>query len=265
MPCTAEGDSWAGRLYLEGLLQQPCQVVRPRSGPFRARRVERRAGIEVWEHEDRSLPKAILIHDSFGDALKLPLAQSFSRLVLTRDDWPVELFEAEQPDVVLYVRAEHMLIAHPPDLNPLLEPGELRERFEAGLPVWKLEPSRAERQLQPEGSLELRWDGPQAGLALVHHAFDDTFSTPSVAWPGGRLPALRAVLDCDQAGSFDVFYQTAQEPSFDARRGFHQRLVEGRNEFILVLSVGGLQGELRIRPSLRAGTTRLHALELRAL
>ena len=62
---------------------------------------------------DSSLPNALIIRDSFGDALLPLLSENFNRSVFIFDAWEYginrKIFEAEKPDLVIYIILESNL------------------------------------------------------------------------------------------------------------------------------------------------------------
>ena len=91
-------------MYMQDVLTQEFQVLIPKrqrasvsvDPPEWAHRSER------YEHQDRSLPKAVLFHDSFGLPLIPLLSAHFSELTsLWQHDFNVSVIEALEPDVVL--------------------------------------------------------------------------------------------------------------------------------------------------------------------
>lgn len=69
----------------------------------------------IMEHEDRSLPKALVFRDSTATLSIDLLAQHFSRSVYVWHEGDVigELIDREQPDVILHFVAERFLATYP--------------------------------------------------------------------------------------------------------------------------------------------------------
>ena len=113
-----QGDSWAARLYLADRLRQ--SVWRPESawessGPTLRQGEDAARRLRWYEQDDASLPRALILHDSFGQALFELLPRFFSRtcFVWTHDFEPA-LIRAERPDVVLQVFVDRTLVALAP-------------------------------------------------------------------------------------------------------------------------------------------------------
>ncbi|TAJ25352.1 MAG: hypothetical protein EPO68_00135, partial [Planctomycetota bacterium] len=119
-PDPEPGDSWAGRLYMDGLLEQRVRRV----VPLRERRARRVEGERLpnrgvtWVNQDASLPRAVLLHDSFGPPLIPLLAEHLS---FVRAYWAPEVdarvVEELRPDVVIEMFVERALVAQTPDVE----------------------------------------------------------------------------------------------------------------------------------------------------
>jgi hypothetical protein len=70
-----------------------------------------RGDVEVFEHENRKLPRAIIFGDSNSDELRYLLIPHFSRTVLVYHchQFFYDLVRSEQPDLVLHIMAEARL------------------------------------------------------------------------------------------------------------------------------------------------------------
>ncbi|MFO0810125.1 MAG: hypothetical protein U0746_16010 [Gemmataceae bacterium] len=75
---------------------------------------------EVWEQEDASKPRVVLIHDSFAvEPLRMNLAQHCRRLVCVPSYTPDEMvIDRERPDVVVWMYVERVLRSGLPGLPP---------------------------------------------------------------------------------------------------------------------------------------------------
>ena len=69
------------------------------------------ADVTVFENPDKSLPRLVMFHDSFGYALFPFLKESFSRIVFSqRPYFSEDIIAHEKPDLVLEVHAERQLV-----------------------------------------------------------------------------------------------------------------------------------------------------------
>ena len=67
-------------------------------------------GLSVIEHEDKTLPKLVCFHDSFGWGIAPFLSNSFSRVVYVRKpNFSEEVIALEKPDLVIWMRVERVL------------------------------------------------------------------------------------------------------------------------------------------------------------
>jgi alginate O-acetyltransferase complex protein AlgJ len=73
---------------------------------------------QIYDNPDKSLPKAVLFRDSFGNSMLDFLAESFSRLVVVwQPHIDYSVIEAEKPDVVINQQVERFLVRIPDDLK----------------------------------------------------------------------------------------------------------------------------------------------------
>lgn len=149
----AAQDSMGDQLYLDDVLREPIHRLEPR-GTRRATEVSFDASIGVgarhWTNVDRTLPRVVLVHDSFGPWLAPILAESCSELWTTASTPRCGTLVAEvRPDVVLQMYTERVLrrgeiltalngdridtITTPLDATTIFDagPGDLRARVVA--------------------------------------------------------------------------------------------------------------------------------------
>jgi len=112
VPVRSDGDSWAGRVHLIGLLVNDDHQVWDPSQPWTATSTPSTSVGEFGtERRDVELPTAIVYHDSFGMALRGSLPCAFSSASFVRSlDFPSDRIERERPDVVIQVVAERFLM-----------------------------------------------------------------------------------------------------------------------------------------------------------
>ena len=76
--------------------------------------IHRSRKLQVYVGEDASLPRLMLVGDSFGNSLIKMLAEDYSRSVYIRDQFDLELIDREEPDVVINQVAERFLMTKNP-------------------------------------------------------------------------------------------------------------------------------------------------------
>jgi len=120
---TGQGNDLAALLSLSDLMPGERLTLVPRSPP-QARWLETHeplppgsVALSISETDDPTLPRAVILQDSFGDALRPFLADHFARAVYSRQGrFAPELVERERPDVVVHEMVERTLMADfPPD------------------------------------------------------------------------------------------------------------------------------------------------------
>lgn len=81
-------------------------------------RIKNTGHLTIWENENKTLPKAMLFHDSFSTRMLSFWAESFSRLVAVHQaNLDYELILQERPDLVISQQVERFLIRIPDDFN----------------------------------------------------------------------------------------------------------------------------------------------------
>lgn len=269
-PTDFQDDSWAGRLYLEDVLQQPNVELRPLfergvSEEFWSQaRVERRVSIDT-EHPRTDLPRAVVFHDSMGEKLRPLLAEHFARTSFRWvSDFDTALIEREKPDIVIQLFVERALSAFSLSTSPLDTPERCEAEFAAstqvlargleGLAADRSDPRRGiELERRADGTLLVRYGG---GGVLV-----PAFETPAGSWP-----VLRVELEAPADGAALVEFMTPRFRDY-ARlaRGVQRPLNAGANVIYVKLRVPELAGRLRLHPGLAAGEYVLRDLEVRAV
>ena len=114
---SGQGNDLAALLSLSDLLPGERLTLVPRT-PRRARWLETHGplplgsvALSVSEMDDPSLPRAVVLHDSFGDILQPFLAEHFARGVYSRQNrFAAELIERERPNIVLHEMVERSLM-----------------------------------------------------------------------------------------------------------------------------------------------------------
>lgn len=235
-------DSWAQYLYTPWLLR-PSFVLAPSHGwdvkpvgsPMRF------GSSTISDHPDTTLPNVLFLHDSFGPFMHPFLLQRCSRL---RSEWRTSVNEAvvelEQPDIVLMVKAERMLVYPPePDIQG------------AGADVtWELGPA------------SLRWSLRSANPPPTVHGdarlgADGTWTT--TAWSdrleietGGELgPNDMAVVHLDLIapadGLLEMWSSGPGETGWSKQRRTAVGLVRGRNDRSIAMPFPNHGGRLLVR------------------
>jgi hypothetical protein len=252
---------------MEDLLPQRSVVLRP----LRARRArpapDRELGtIGVLEQPGAALPRAVLIHDSFGHGLWSLLGEHFARLVSSGDlNLDRELVAAEAPDVVIQVMVERQLLAQRP---ALWDPAgtAAREAFEQGGAVlFRLADPGAAAGVEPWRGALLGLGGPgrEPPLTLQSRRSGQGLLLPPLGTPPGRPAVLRVELESSAASDLTVLYKTAAQPDYSLRRSVTAALTPGRNVLHLALPAPDLVDRLVLFFGAR-GRFEFHGLELRA-
>ncbi len=271
-PSDEQGDSWAGRLYLEDVLRQEGLAL-----SFESHTQLQQLNVEQPQHTfaerpNSGLPRAVVVHDSFGELLRPLLAEHFSRTTfLWSANFDPEMIERERPDVVIHLQVERALAGFLPSLSPLDTPERLEQEFEASSTV--LLDSRELEEFEVQGGVtavkrpDRTWDlVVDSEAQLLVPAFD----VPHEGWV-----VFKIEIECPEPSEFVLEFLTlAQRKYFvqkDPRawskqgRSWRKPVAAGHNTLWIKLLVPDLWGPLRIDPSRVLGAYRLVSLEGRAV
>ncbi|MBV9993347.1 MAG: hypothetical protein JOZ72_18890 [Alphaproteobacteria bacterium] len=110
---------------LEALAESPeperikgLAIKQARSKEIFVNKRDGRGKVQVFAHEDASLPRAVVLRDSFGSFMLPFLIESFSRVVVVSSRAVLlDLVRSEKPDVVIHELCERYLDAVPDDIR----------------------------------------------------------------------------------------------------------------------------------------------------
>lgn len=93
-------------------------------------RINNRGWMGLWRNENRRLPRAVLLMDSYGWKFQPFLAESFSSLFVVHSPFlERELIEELKPEVVISIMAERFMIRVPNDASPELALAAARKKL----------------------------------------------------------------------------------------------------------------------------------------
>lgn len=263
----AEGDTWAHRLRLSGLLRQEARVLDVLQRDF-AEPVEREGDVVRVAGPGADRPSLLVFHDSFGERVRKLFALCFGRATFVFDPhFDAARVRAEQPDVVIELFAERRLLLELPFALP--DPGgagvedALSREFErsAGahfvldvarepLAVRGVDGTRVTRE---EGALVLEHSAGAAGLVEL--------DVP--AFPSGRVALARIEVESSHPDRLDVLYRTSRLPRFHRGQIASAPVPTGRSLVHVKLDAEDLLGPLRLRCGATPGRYKLRSFELR--
>ena len=261
-------DSLMRSMHLDAEAHEP-QIELRRIGGSHARVLSQEFGERDHRHPSRSetqnddpgLPTIYLLHDSFGQWIRAPLAEYAAR-TWTRWVYGVPLNEIAElrPDLVVQIVTERHLHEKPEPTERLAETLEA-QAFAALRPVLGREELLA--AARPYLASELR--RVEGGLRLEPRVGADKLLLPAGPLPAGARAVLHLELELAQAGDLFLWYQRPDDPRFQPRRRVALTLGPGRVEVNLVVPGANPPGELLLQPTSAAGPVLVRALELRAL
>lgn len=267
------GDTWGRSMYVYDLTPQKEIALVPDPAP-RARTVletdwgPKRKKVTVVD--DPTLPRAMLLHDSFGPYIEQVLAEHFSRLACEwRYDFDTAEIAAEKPDVVIELWVERALVNISPDLIEPTHVDTARVAFQRSRDVrFALDPTRMPPEVTPSppGGTRCRLVTDDSGSAVeIRTATSaDLALLPPIDIPAGG----NAVLWLDLTSPIDttllLFYKLDPDADYDRRRCIQIPIVAGRNQLHVRLDQPGIRGRLAMRPGSDPGSYLLRAFEIRA-
>jgi alginate O-acetyltransferase complex protein AlgJ len=267
-PTPNQGDSWAGRLYMEDRLRQPdVELVfqrRARRVPLDAERPQDVAS----EIDDPILPRAVVFHDSFGEKLRPLLSEHFSRIVYHWGaDFDSAAIERERPDVVIHLMVERGLVGYRPNGSPLDTEQRLLPLFRRSREV--LARVDGPGDLEPTGGLRIApgpAEAPHALALTLPDGGEGAVLLPELAVPRDAWPVIAIDIVSPGEDLLELEFLTEREPTYSRQgRALKLSLHPGRNTLLIRLLVPDLAGRMRLRPGSLPGERLLHALEVRAV
>ncbi|MCE9592839.1 MAG: hypothetical protein K8S98_01485 [Planctomycetes bacterium] len=263
----SEGDTWAGRMYLDDILHQRVQRWR-----LAAPRAVAVPSLEEYVRDAKlsraaaPLGKAYFLHDSFGPDLRAWLGEHF-RETWTRWQYGFEPREiaAFAPDVVVLLFSDRYFVVSEPTLSPdelADSPTGRAERWSSAHDVLlRLSPNEDRARLQLVGRPTVEATGD--GLALTTTLASDYVVLPKFDVAGTAPLVVRLVVDSPRATELQLFFKTRASPRFTRGLGLTATLREGVNEVFFELPAADLLGELALRPGVEPDRYVLREFEVR--
>jgi alginate O-acetyltransferase complex protein AlgJ len=125
-PETIPGGDLASMLGLKDMFSETIYLLKPKYAPRAARvpisyPVKSSRFTEVFENADRSLPRAVVYHDSFFNFVKPFMAEHLSRMACFQSYYRVDLslLDVEKPGIVIYEMAESFSQKSPAYVTPM--------------------------------------------------------------------------------------------------------------------------------------------------
>lgn len=291
-PAPDEGDSWAWRLYLDGLLEQrPLDLVAVRTKRSRfvpspdvgdgRRRLE-------YVHEDPGLPACVVNGDSFSEPVTEFLAEHFSRAVGYRGvNFDADVVERDRPDVVIQLFCERQLALQDPffqldqaklELGPLdaavapraagaqpAPPGP-QVQFDASENVLlELDPSPSTPLPEPFGSARIEHGGPSS-FAVETQDATCGFILPGFEFPASKTVLMEIELESPAPTALGVMFEKVSAgiaTEIGVRREI--QVPQGRARLVFDVVQLAERGRLIVHPGRLPGRYVVHHVEVRGL
>jgi hypothetical protein len=261
-----EVDSWAARLYLDGILAAPEPTMGHILGP-QARDVPAESAPPtrlVAAVDDPALPRILVFHDSFGIPVQKFVARRAERSVcLWGQDFSPEMVKSEKPDLVIELYVDRVLMRPPMD-DLADRRAALREAFAKLAAGWSFDPARDAGVIGARGDVDLA--RTEEGLRVVTRGRAQ-LELPAAAMPGAVKDGARVVLSAgivaEAAGQLLFFYRTEEDPEYSRRHAVACAVETGENELFLDLSIPGIRGPILFGAEIGGRPYTIRSLEVR--
>lgn len=270
---TISGDSWAKKMYVEDLYPQSewGWQIRPRPrGRVVLQPGDRAPGRKkATGIDDPSLPRAFLVHDSFGLEVEILLGEHFSHLASQwRYDFDTVEIEAAKPDVVIELFVERTLV----ERSPLLIEARQSDGcdgalFQAAEVLYRTKVDRDPPEITGLGETscaKVNGDGGPA-LEIRTTATHEPAVLPEIRLPNDGTAAICLDVTSPSPTTLMIFYKLKPQDAYLYGRTFRVELAAGRNRIYKRLDRADMLGPLAILPGLKLGDYRIHALEIRRM
>ena len=257
-------DSWTERLYLDGLVEEREFVLR---------KADRRAQLEGKNGRDTTfalpepgsgLPRAVVLHDSFGPQLRPFLADAFSAVEFR---WAYDFDEAGiaafRPDLVIELVVERSLVFLAPQWPESIANDRAASLFEdSRVTLWRL--PEDPRALDTTGPVALERAPDGDGLVFDGASGAAALYLPELELPVGASALVRLEVEADAPTPAHLVWRRRDEQILDSRRSAKRALPVGRSAVTFEVSDSRLGGPILLRPSDSGGHVLLRAIEVRA-
>jgi hypothetical protein len=249
-PPDFEGDNWAPRLYVPGRLIARERAVGYVRGaePVDAPAESLPPARIVTRVDDPTLPRILVFHDSFGQALRRFVAHRAARAVcLWGEDFSPQIVAAEKPDLVMELFVDRKLARMPVQNLPELEAGA-EALFEAATETaFVLDPDKDARAMgTPAVSVTrvpagLRVSARERGVVQLPAA-----ALPLAATSNAAHALVRIEIDAQRAGNVLIMYRTPDTADYKRRNSISRPLVAGHNRVFVDLGIPDIRGPLAL-------------------
>lgn len=266
-PIPFDDDAWRLQLHLPGLdfeMQPGLDHNTVREWTFSGGDIHELGSQIETKTAAEHLPRAWVVHDSFGGTLRKMMAPFFSH---AKFDWRgVYVFDpaailAFEPDLVVDIHTERVFDLEPPERIAAADEAQRRARFEGGsAPTWTLDPATdavtadpGVHLARPAGAIECASSERTLGIVLQDAKLDEE-----------RTALIRIDIEAERPGAFYVQWSRSGQTEWMRTAVAPRRLVAGRQQIHVEVRDPIACGPIRLIPSPEAGTLRIRAAEIRA-
>lgn len=262
----SDGDSWAERLHMQGILHQHAELTVEIERDFDCEVgfVEARKLYGCVRGPDPAAPRLLLYYDSFGERLRKLFANHFSECWFEASpDFDPGLVRRERPDVVMQIFAERNLLRQVPEV--VLESGlaGLQRAFEsAELTLFSLDIHADPPQVISVGKSRIL--RVEEGLVIEQPDALDMIELPAFDYPKDAVGLMRLEIISPRASYVTVLYKTQEVTTYRRGHSYGAAASAGASTMYIQMTDPKMKGALRLRLSQTGGTITIRSLAVRA-
>jgi hypothetical protein len=215
---------------------------------------------------DTTLPRAVVLHDSFAHALIPFLSEHFQRVHYYRgiQEFQYDVVHHEHPDVVIQFIVERHIVppAFLPTNPPEVEDRYLLQHYEQASDV-RLALS-AQQQSTLKANVPLSVSPAKDALLLRASHTDPQLILPSFSVSPGTIPTCRIDITSPASTTLTLFYLTNNTRMYTGKLSITRKLRAGQQQVYIQLTDQEFSGALRLDPGTVTGEYRIHGIEVRA-
>jgi hypothetical protein len=266
------GESWRRSMYIQDTCRQKDWIFGVPPKERRAQVIEEsswgRGRTRFSRVDNPQLPKALVLHDSFGPFLEEPLSEHFSEMRTIWDyEFPGAALLELRPALMIEIWVERALVfLYPSELKPG-EYGDLAADFaQASKTYWRLSGSSAAREYRTMPGLEVSRAETPSGfvLDLQLDTLAGSLLLPPIPPAARKELLLELAIDSPIDTVADLFWLEPGSSEYTRENMRQIPIKRGPNRTVVRIPDADAVGRLRLRPGFVAPQRyRLRSVELR--
>lgn len=266
------GESWRRSMYIQDTVRQKDWIFGVPPAERRAQVIKDsgwgRGRTRISRVDNPELPKALILHDSFGPYIEEPLSEHFSEMQAVWDyKFPGEALLELRPALMIEIWVERALVfLYPSELKPG-EYGDLSADFaQASKTYWRLSGYSAASDYRSMPGLEVaRAETPSgAVLDLRLETLAGSLLLPPIPPAARKELLLELAIDSPVETVADLFWLEPGSSDYTRENMLQITLKRGSNRSVVRIPDADAIGRIRLRPGFVAPQRyRLRSAELR--